>query len=100
MSEPAARVWAAETLGERLMLARKRAGLSQGQLAEALRAMGVPIDRSMITRFEADTRRPSFAHVWAIAKVLGVTVRDLGATEEEYPELRFLRDPAFLEQIR
>jgi transcriptional regulator with XRE-family HTH domain len=100
MGQEAPQVWAAETVDERLTIIRRRSGLSQSDLSTKLGEMGVPIDRSMVARFENGTRRPSFGHLWAIAKILGVTVFDLGATPEEYPELRFIRDPEMQQPIK
>src|SRR5947209_1796250 len=91
-----------ETIGERLRFIRERRGLTQIQVSEATGKLGVKIHPTILARFERwgssdpNARRPSFAHLCALAIALNVKLSQLGATEQDYPELRFVRDPAML----
>jgi len=84
-------------MGERIRRLRERAGMKQQDLAEAMTALGVPVTQGHISRFERygsgdpRARKPQWAHLCALAEIFDVRFADLGATEEEYPELRFLR---------
>lgn len=90
--------WTPPYLGDRIATLRRRRGMTQKQLAAAVRSYGIALDHSIMARFEKwgsddrNARKPSFAHLWVIAHILRVDVRrDLGATEEEYPELALIR---------
>jgi len=96
MAQRAQEVWTPQSVGERIGLIRRRQGLSQTELARRVSALGVQLHNSTLAQFESGRRRPSLEHLWAIAKVLGVKIGDLGATEEDYPGLAFLRDPEML----
>ena len=97
MSESAVDLWIPLYLGARIAAVRRRRGLQQKQLAAAVRGFGLTCSDSIMNRFERwgsgdrNARKPSFAHLWVIAEVLGVKVSDLGATEDDYPELALIR---------
>jgi transcriptional regulator with XRE-family HTH domain len=98
MGRQAEDLWTPIYLGERIATVRRRRGLSQKELAAKIRSFGVGVSDSMVTRFEQygsenpNARKPQFAHLWVIAHILDVDVRrDLGATEDEYPELALIR---------
>lgn len=59
--------------GERIKELREKKGLTQEQLAEAI---GVKDDRT-IRYWETGTNAPKFANLVALAKALGVHIRDL-----------------------
>jgi transcriptional regulator with XRE-family HTH domain len=93
----AADLWEPRTMGERIRRLRERAGMKQEDLAKAMEALGVPVTQGHISRFERygsgdpRARKPQWVHLCALAEIFDVRFSDLGATEEEYPELRFLR---------
>jgi transcriptional regulator with XRE-family HTH domain len=60
------------TLGERLMILRRRAGLGTIEVAESLRCSPVTL-----TRWEHDRTRPSFANTVLLANLYCVEVADL-----------------------
>ncbi len=97
MAKPAEDLWTPLYLGERIAVLRRRRGLTQRRLAAEVRAYGIACSDSILTRFEKwgsddpNARKPQFTHLWVIAEILGVRVSDLGATEEEYPELALIR---------
>lgn len=68
--------------GKRIKELREKKGLTQEQLAEAI---GVKDDRT-IRFWEAGTNAPKFAHMVALAKALGVLIREL-FTFPDYPDL-------------
>lgn len=88
--------WVAQTPGERMLLFRTRLGLTQIEVARRV-SKRVKIDHSTLSQFESGRRKPTFEVAWAIAEVYGVKVRDLGFTEDDYPGLAFVRDPAMLQ---
>jgi transcriptional regulator with XRE-family HTH domain len=99
MAQAAEQAWVAQTPGERMLLIRSRLGLTQIEVARRVSETGVKLDHSTLSQFESGRRKPAFGVAWAIAKVYGVKVRDLGYTEEDYPELAFYQDPAMLNHI-
>ena len=60
------------TLGEKLKEARKRAGLSQGQLSEKL-----GISRSAVAKWETDKGIPDVDNLKAISELLGMSIDNL-----------------------
>ena len=58
--------------GDNLKAARQAAKLTQQEVANHLR-----IDRSTYTKYETRSVQPTFASLWKLAKLLGVTVDDL-----------------------
>ena len=99
-----AEVFIPETIGERLRFIRERRRISQREAGTRLAKMGFPIHQSMLARFERygdgdpNSRRPGLAVLLAISEILDVKLSQLGVTEEEYPELRYLRNPAFVKK--
>lgn len=97
MEAAADRLWKPRYLGEAIATLRRRRGLSQKQLAAEVRAYGVALEDTNLSRFERwgsgepGARKPSFAQVWVIAEILGVKVSELGAVEEDFPELGLIR---------
>lgn len=76
-----------KTLGEKLKSARKRAGLTQEQLAEKLL-----VSRQAITKWESDKGMPDIENLKQLSKLLGVSIDylldsgeniDLSITREE-----------------
>lgn len=68
--------------GQRIKELREKSGLTQEQLAEAI---GVKDDRT-IRFWKAGTNAPKFANLVALAKTLGVRMRDL-FDFPDYPNL-------------
>ena len=60
------------TLGERLLILRRRHGLGNVEAADTLHISPVTL-----TRWEHDRTRPSFAHTVLLAHLYGVEVADL-----------------------
>lgn len=60
------------TLGEKLKSARKRAGLTQEQLAEKLL-----VSRQAITKWEADRGMPDVENLKALSQLFGVSIDNL-----------------------
>jgi transcriptional regulator with XRE-family HTH domain len=63
----------AETFARRVREVRERRGWTQQQLAERLRELGVPIDRTKVNRVETGARAVSVDDALAIAAALGVS---------------------------
>lgn len=61
------------TLGERMQLARKRAGLSQTQLATAIGLGGEGDGRSTVSNWENDKTMPDSKYLVQLPDVLGVS---------------------------
>lgn len=55
----------------RLVLARRRAGLSQGQAAEACTAIGAPMTRAAVSLWETGRTEPDGRQIAALAQVYG-----------------------------
>lgn len=90
-----------ETVGSRIRWVRDYVRrISQRELAERVRDLGVPLSHFQLTRIESDQRRPKIEELLAIAVVLAVKVSELGATEKDYPSLKLYRDQATLAHIR
>lgn len=81
------------TIGERIRLHRTRQRMSQAELAEAVSVRGVRLNPTSLSRYELGERRPQLIHLLLIAIWLGLSLRDLGVSEETYPELRLLALP-------
>lgn len=60
--------------GRLLRAQRQRQGMYQQDLANRCAALGRPIDRSQISRFERDERRPNPRDLKAIVEALGIDV--------------------------
>lgn len=92
-----ATLWEPRSIGERIRRLRDRAGMTQEDLAKAMEALGVHATQAHVSRMERygtgaeGARKPQWAHLCALAEIFNVRFADLGATEDEYPELRFLR---------
>lgn len=63
--------------GERVRTARKKAGLSQEELAARLQVSGVNIERDSISRIEIGTRFVSDFELLILSRVLSVSVNYL-----------------------
>lgn len=74
------------TTGERIKAARKKAGLTQAQLAEKL---GVPFQS--ISQWERDTRKPKMETLAKIAEALGTSVSELYDVSDS-PLMKALRN--------
>lgn len=68
------------TLGERIRAHRKRAGLSQEQLAEQ-----IGVSRQAVTKWESGKSTPGTGHLFRLAEVFGTTVDLLLSPEDAAP---------------
>jgi transcriptional regulator with XRE-family HTH domain len=64
-------------LGPRIKYLRKKAGLTQEELAAQLQVNGFIIDRPMISKIENQTRELLDYEVLAIANILRVDIKEL-----------------------
>ena len=64
--------------GDRLRAARRAVGLTQQEVADHLR-----IHRSTYTKYETRSVQPTFASLWKLARLVGVSVDDLLRDVEE-----------------
>lgn len=96
MGKLAEDLWTPLYLGERIAVVRRRRGLTQLELGAKIRSYGIKVSDSMLPRYEKwgsgdpNARKPQFAMLWVMAHILDVKVTDLGATEEDYPELALI----------
>lgn len=79
------------TFGEKLREARKKAGMTQEQLAEVL-----SVSRQAVTKWESDKGIPDVENLKFIAKVLNVRI-DYLLDEEGILDLSITREPINLE---
>jgi transcriptional regulator with XRE-family HTH domain len=92
--------WAPQGFGERLVILMRRRGVSSRALSTRVRALGLPCDPSVVSKWINQRRkaktdrpeRPSLAQLVAIAHVLEVSLAQLGANAETYPEIPLLED--------
>ena len=70
----------AREFGLNLMMARKRAGLTQDELAAA-----ADVPPSSITRYENATCAAPLDKVFALARALGVSIDDLAGLPQKRP---------------
>ncbi len=82
------------TIGEKIKENRKKAGLSQEQLAEKL-----CVSRQAITKWEADRGLPDVANLQSIAKLFGVSV-DALLDDGETAVGTVVREPIDLKQYQ
>lgn len=68
------------TMGQKISILRRRAGMTQGQLARA-----VCVSRSLVAGIESGWKTPSIPTLMAIATVLEAAVQDLIGGEYEKP---------------
>ena len=61
-----------QTLGERIASLRKKAGLTQEELAEKL-----GISPQAVSKWENGTSDPSTSNLFALAKLYGISVEEL-----------------------
>ena len=64
-------------IGGKVRSYRKKRGMSQQALSNALELMGVYVCRGSVSRIEDKSRTVTDIELFAIAKVLGVTVEEL-----------------------
>jgi transcriptional regulator with XRE-family HTH domain len=64
-------------IGSRVKYFRKLRKFTQGELAAKLNIMGINIDRPMISRIECQLREITDIEIWALSKVLNISVDDL-----------------------
>ncbi len=76
------------TLGEKIKLARKQAGLSQEQLAEK-----IGVSRSAVAKWEVNNGMPDIDNLKALSQLLGVTIDSLVNSRECFAD-----EGAYLEQ--
>ena len=69
-------------VGERVRYYRKLRKMSQRQLSIRLELMGVYVCRGSISRIEDASRTVTDIELFAISKVLGVSINDLFANAE------------------
>jgi transcriptional regulator with XRE-family HTH domain len=73
-------------MGRRIRLLRENAGLTQGELAEAVTRLGVDVRNSQISAIERGTASPSWQVAVAIADVLYASL-DYIAVRSEFPDV-------------
>ena len=66
------------TIAEKIKAARKRAGLSQQELADAIH-----VSRSAVAKWESDKGLPDIENLKAIAKLFGMTLDELAGEGDE-----------------
>ena len=64
------------TLGERIALARKKAGLSQEQVAVKLQVMGLPVSREIISQMELGRYSIRVSVLIALKQIYGVSYEE------------------------
>ena len=64
------------TLGERITLARKQAGLSQEQVAVKLQVMGLPVSREIISQMELGRYSIRVSVLIALKQIYGVSYEE------------------------
>lgn len=64
-------------IGHNVKCQRKLKNLTQEELAAKLNVFGVSIDRPMISKIECQSREITDIEIFAIAKVLGVSIDEL-----------------------
>jgi transcriptional regulator with XRE-family HTH domain len=74
---------AEETLGARIRRLRLARGMTRPDLAAAMWALGVRIEASNISRYEADFYEPKIRAFAALARALSVTMEVLLYGEDE-----------------
>jgi DNA-binding XRE family transcriptional regulator len=72
-------------LAEKLLKIRKKLGLSQTGMAEALEKQGVNANASYIARYESEVRVPGLLIVRAYAKIAGVSMEQIVGDELDLP---------------
>lgn len=81
---------------ERIMLSRKKAGITQQQLADS-----IGVQRAVISKYENGTIEPSITQICKIADVLGVSVSYLlGRTEDHIDVLSCERAKIFCARLQ
>ena len=65
------------TTGEKIHAARKRSGMTQGELSERIRANGGRMDCNRLSLYEHGKHAPSMAVLQSIAAALGVKIGKL-----------------------
>ena len=69
-------------IGLRIRKARKKAGMTQMELAAQMQVLGIPIERSGIAKLETGRRPVSDIEIAAISRILKITVAWLFEGEE------------------
>jgi transcriptional regulator with XRE-family HTH domain len=69
-------------LGQRLRALREEAGMSQGEVADAMTRQGFPMHQTMIGKVEQNKRPVRVNEAAALAAILGLTLPDLLADPE------------------
>jgi transcriptional regulator with XRE-family HTH domain len=81
-----------ESVAGRIRYARKMLkGWSQRELAEETARIGYPMTEPQIQRIEAG-QRPDIGQLLILSIALRLTIYQLGATEDEYPEVQLFAD--------
>lgn len=81
-----------QSVGERVMLLRRRRNLSQSELAQRMTELGVSTQNGAVSKIETNLRAPTLLQLLAIARALEVAPEELGVRREDYAEATFLRD--------
>jgi transcriptional regulator with XRE-family HTH domain len=82
-----------EGIGPRLQYVRQiLRGWSRKRLGDRLNEIGCPMPLHTIKRLESSFRAPTLGELLVLATALDVSVSQLGADEENYPELKVFRD--------
>jgi hypothetical protein len=92
---------APQTTGERIRYVRDfRRGMKGTDVVNAMRAFGITIDGSTLTKIERDKVAPTPWQAIGFVAVLGATPEELGLTLEDYPQLALLTKAEVLDLLR
>ena len=69
--------------GENVERLRKEKGMKQITLVQRMQLLGVDINPSSLSKLEGQMRIATDRELWAIAKILGVTIDSLVSIPEE-----------------
>ena len=69
--------------GENVESLRKEKGMKQITLVQRMQLLGVDINPSSLSKLEGQMRIATDRELWAIAKILGVTIDSLVSIPEE-----------------
>lgn len=69
--------------GERIEKIRKEKGMKQITLIQKMQLLGIDINPSSLSKLEGQTRAVTDKELWAIARILGVSMEELISPPEE-----------------
>lgn len=68
-------------VGNRVLIARTRAGMNQEQLARHMQARGISISYTTVSKIESGTRTLKFSEAVALCAALSITLEDFWGGE-------------------